>query len=72
MLASSFAKLKDYDSDELAAKVQNDYSMKQDISRSLMTMLTVNTLLFAKQITQIEKIKNVVWVGTHVDILPYQ
>ena len=71
MLASSFAKLKDYDSDELSSKVKHDYSFKQDISRSLMTMLTVNTLLFAKSIAQLEKIKNVVFIGAHIDVLPY-
>lgn len=36
-----------------------------------MTMMTVNTLLFAKSIAQIEKIKNVVYVGAHIDVLPY-
>ena len=49
-----------------------DNNFKKDISRSLMTMITVNTLLFAKSIAQIEQIKNVVFVGTHIDVLPYQ
>lgn len=37
-----------------------------------MTMMTVNTLLFAKSIAQIEKVKHVVWFGAHIHLLPYQ
>ena len=56
MLASSFAKLKDYGDDELSMKVKHDNNFKKDICRSLMTMVTINSLLFAKSIAQIEKI----------------
>ena len=63
MIASSFGKLKNQESLEKVNKF--------DLSRSLLTMLSVNTLTFCRMIMQIEKIHNVIWIGTHVDLLQY-
>lgn len=63
MIASSFGKLKN--------KESLDGVEKNDISRSLMTMLLVNTLTWCRQIMQLENIEYVTWIGTHIDILTY-
>lgn len=34
-------------------------------------MVCVNNLILSKQIAHLEKIKNVVWIGGHVDMLEY-
>ena len=64
MIASSFGKLQRLD----APRQQAD---PNDVSRSLLTMVSVNTLMFSKSLAKIEKIKNVVWIGVHIDILEY-
>ena len=64
MIASSFGKLQHKDN---ALTSTN----KDDISRSLLTMVSVNTLMLSKNIAKLEKIKNVVWIGVHIDILEY-
>ena len=63
MIASSFGKLK--------SKAMIEKINKNDIARSLLTMLTVNTLTLSRLIMQKEKIKNVIWIGTHIDMLEY-
>jgi pantothenate kinase len=64
MIASSFGKLQHIDN---AINCTN----KDDISRSLLTMVSVNTLMLSKNIAKLENIKNVVWIGVHIDILEY-
>jgi pantothenate kinase len=44
---------------------------KNDVARSLLTMVSINTLMLSKMIAQLEGIKNVVWIGSHIDILEY-
>jgi pantothenate kinase len=61
MIASSFGKLKTPESLKNADK--------NDISRSLLTMVSVNALSLCRMIMQLEKIKNVIWIGTHIDML---
>ena len=34
-------------------------------------MVSVNTLMLSKMIAEKENIKNVVWIGAHIDILEY-
>ena len=64
MLASSFGRLQHVD-------VGKADINKNDIARSLLTMVCVNNLILSKQIAHLEKIKNVVWIGSHVDMLEY-
>jgi len=42
-----------------------------DISRSLLTLVSANILIFSKMIAQQHNIKRVVWIGTHVDMVEY-
>lgn len=67
MIASSFGKLQKVD-DPLGP---NSNIKGNDIAKSLLTMVSVNTLIMSKMIAQIEKIKSVVWIGAHVDVLEY-
>ena len=64
MIASSFGKLQHCD-DALNS------TSKDDISRSLLTMVSVNSLMLSMNIAQLEKITNVVWIGNHIDIMEY-
>lgn len=64
MIASSFGKIQNQ-KDALAKQDKND------ISRSLLTMVSVNTLTISRMIAQLHDIKNVVWIGTHIDMLEY-
>jgi hypothetical protein len=34
-------------------------------------MVIVNTLMLSQMIAQIHKLKNVIWIGAHIDILEY-
>lgn len=34
-------------------------------------MTAVNILIFSSMIVKLHNIKNVVWIGVHVDVLPY-
>lgn len=63
MIASSFGKLK--------TGPDLEHANKNDIARSLLTMITVNTLTLSRMIAQLHKIKNVIWIGSHIDILEY-
>lgn len=65
MIASSFGKLQKID------KPLEKGVDKNDVARSLLTMVSVNTLMLSKMIAQLEGIKNVVWIGSHIDILEY-
>lgn len=67
MIASSFGKLQKVN-DPLGP---NSNIKGNDIAKSLLTMVSVNTLIMSKMLAQIENIKNVVWIGAHVDILEY-
>lgn len=62
MIASSFAKCSTMNDVKKDAK-------PNDISRALLTMVSVNTLMLSSMIAKIEKIKNVIWIGNHIDIL---
>lgn len=63
MIASSFGKLSHTD-------VSQDIK-KEDIARSLITLIAGNNLIYSKIIAQMEKIKRVIWIGTHIDQLEY-
>ena len=67
MIASSFGKLQKVEN-PMGPEANTD---KNDIARSLLTMVSVNTLMLSKMIAQLENIKNVVWIGSHIDILEY-
>lgn len=64
-IASSFGKLKD------ASPFEIQNLNKDDISRSLLTMVAVNILIFSNMLAKLEGIKTVVWIGIHIDILEY-
>ena len=63
MIASSFGKLKDEDD---FTQISND-----DIARSLLTLIAANNLIYSKILAQVEGIKRVIWIGTHLDHLEY-
>lgn len=63
MIASSFGKLK--------TKQDLETVNKNDVARSLLTMITVNTLTLSRMIAQLHSIKNVIWIGSHVDVIEY-
>lgn len=65
-LASSFGKVKDLDPDEISATITH-----ADISRSLITMVVANVLVFSMTIARQEGIKRIVWFGSHIDSLEY-
>lgn len=65
-LASSFGKLKDLDEDGIKETVTGG-----DITRSLITMVVANVLVFSKSIAEQEGLKRIVWIGTHIDLLEY-
>lgn len=44
---------------------------KDDIARSLVTLIAANNVIFSKIIAQSEKIKRVIWIGSHIDTLEY-
>ena len=56
MIASSFGKIQHMDP-ELAKQKLDDLNGKCGISRSLLTMVSVNTLMISKMLTQLENIK---------------
>lgn len=64
MIASSFAKVSYMKDAKSEAKAN-------DVSRALLTMVSVNTLMLSSMIAKIEKIKYVIWIGNHIDILQY-
>jgi len=63
MIASSFGRLKDLETCENLSK--------DDIARSLLTLIAANNLIFSKILAQMEKIKRVIWIGNHTDMLEY-
>lgn len=63
MIASSFGRLKDLENCENLSK--------DDIARSLLTLIAANNLIFSKILAQMEKIKRVIWIGNHTDMLEY-
>ena len=65
MIASSFGRLKDMSPEEVKAISRND------IARSLLTLVFSNMLLFSKILALREGIKRVVMIGSHVDIPEY-
>lgn len=65
-LASSFGKLKDLDKSEIDSTITGG-----DISRSLITMVVANVLVFSMTIAQQEGIKRILWFGSHIDLLEY-
>ena len=64
MIASSFGKIQS--TQDPKSKIN-----KNDISKSLMTMMVVNTLMISSMVAKIEKIKNVVWIGAAVNVNEY-
>ena len=68
MIASSFGKIQHTNTEILKSKMEND---KCGISRSLLTMVSVNTLMISKMLAELQNIKQVVWIGVHIDILEY-
>ena len=65
-LASSFGKLKDLEKDEIDSTITGG-----DVSRSLITMVVANVLVFSMTIAQQEGIKRILWFGSHIDLLEY-
>lgn len=63
MIASSFGRLQ-YVED--TSQVNKD-----DVARSLVTLIAANNVIFSKIIAQSEKIKRVIWIGSHIDTLEY-
>ena len=63
MIASSFGRLQ-YVEDT------NEVN-KDDIARSLLTLIAANNLIFSKVIAASEKIKRVIWIGQHIDTIEY-
>lgn len=66
LVASSFGKLQ---KEQLPSQPEPQY--KANVAKSMLTLVTFNALIIAKQLSLIEKIKNVVWTGAHVDIIEY-
>ena len=63
MIASSFGRVQNVeDTNEIN---------KDDIARSLVTLVAANNVIFSKIIAQTEKIKRVIWIGSHIDTLEY-
>jgi len=44
---------------------------QNDISRSLLTMVIINSLIYSKQVAELQKIKHVIWIGPHIDLELY-
>jgi type II pantothenate kinase len=65
MIASSFGKIRNIEN-PLQSGVD-----KNDVAKSLLTMVSVNNLILSKMISELEGIKSVVWIGAHIDILEY-
>ena len=66
MIASSFGKLKDATQEEIKENITSS-----DISRSLITLISANNLIFSRLVAKLENIKRVVWIGTHIDLPEY-
>lgn len=66
MIASSFGRLKDASSDEISENISAG-----DISRSLITLIAANNLIFSRLVAKMENIKRVVWIGSHIDLPDY-
>lgn len=75
MLASAFGKLQSVPPAQLRARLDGDEEVpnatKNDVARSLLTMVSYNALIISKMLIEAEKIENVVLLGSHVDILQY-
>ena len=53
-------------------KIDDDNQIQKcDIARSLFTMVSANNILFSKMLFQLEGIKRVVWIGSHIDLPEY-
>ena len=63
MIASSFGRVQNVED-------TNEVN-KDDIARSLVTLVAANNVIFSKIIAQSEKIKRVIWIGSHIDTLEY-
>lgn len=63
MIASSFGKLQSVEDTSKIAK--------EDVARSLLTLIAGNNLIFSKIIAQNQNIKRVIWIGSHIDVLEY-
>lgn len=66
MIASSFGRLKDASKEEIKENIT-----PSDISRSLLTLVAANVLIFSRLAAKLENIKRVVWIGNHVDLPEY-
>ena len=66
MIASSFGRLKDASTDDIRDNINAN-----DVSRSLITMITANILIFSRLMAKMENIKRVVWIGSHIDLPEY-
>jgi type II pantothenate kinase len=60
LIASSFGKLKDRE--EIASL------RKQDVARSLTTMISTNAMLQSIHIARKQGIERVVWIGSHIEV----
>jgi type II pantothenate kinase len=65
MIASSFGKLKDLSQEECKQISKND------ITRGLLTLVSMNLLIFASMLCKKENLKWVCWIGSHIDFLEY-
>lgn len=66
MIASSFGRLKDASQEEIKENIT-----ASDISRSLITLIAANNLIFSRLVAKLENIKRVVWIGSHIDLPEY-
>ena len=65
LIASSFAKVRNT-SDEDIKKIED-----RDISKSLLTMLAVNTIQIANMMASLEQINTMILVGSNSDIVEF-
>ena len=66
MIASSFGRIKDATQEEIKENIT-----PADISRSLLTLVAANVVIFSRLAAKMENIKRVVWIGNHVDLPEY-
>ena len=66
MIASSFGRLKDASADHIKQNIGVG-----DVSRSLITLIAANNLIFSRLMAKMENIKRVVWTGSHIDLPEY-
>jgi len=61
MIASSFGKLKDYGPEDIKNV------KKKDVAKSLITLVAMNNILMSRIVAEKQQIKNILWIGTHID-----